>query len=361
MSLSIAFALVFSLYVLDQYMTTNSIDSFVDTKGKIVLTKNFLSSPNNADEKLIFIIGSSQVQSLNTTFIHNYLLEHSLNYTVYNFGQPADTPTERLKSIDTLIAKKPDVVVYGFSYRDFMSSSPSELQNAKIVKYLPDPSSAFKKISVTLNIPITAFDFLENPAKVTFDAIKFFSSISKRIFLPTSKSATNETNLWLLNQLNPGGYGVGKSVTNDTTFWPFPNANYRIPQRDTIILTDDELKNYYNRNAVADNRINSFDNNDNVAALEEIISKLQSHHIKLILFITPESRYFLNTLGDSDKKEFNLIIQNISSQYELEIYSLNDKYADLRVWKDLDHVAINDNVTIYNKDMSNHIIQELES
>lgn len=326
----IGFIVVALVYSLHQYVIQNYRYEFVDSNGKSIFVKNFFTENKQTDDNRVFIIGSSHVQSLNTTYIHDYLLKRNLNFSVYNFGTGSDDPVERSRIIDTMFLAKPKIIVYGISYRDFENPSLSNQQTLKTpLNYLPDPISLFKNLFLESKIPLTAFDFLRNPEGITLAAIDYF--------IPKKKS--NE----------------------EQTFYPFPNAPYKIGKNDTVVLTDYELNHYYERNPYLFTTIDSVDNNSDMLALEEIISKIKKNNVKFIIFTTPQSGYFLKTLTNSDRKNFELILNKIGSEFNLRIYQFNNNYTKLNIWKDPTHVAINDNVTIYNDNISQLILKELES
>ncbi len=109
------------------------------------------------------------------------------------------------------------------------------------------------------------------------------------------------------------------------------------------------------------NKISDYDKNVNVIALKEIITKLQQNGIKIIIFTTPQSKYYLNAMPSSGKTAFDTIIQNLEKDYKIKIYSLQDKYKDLNIWYDPQHVAIFNNTQIYSEDVAKVILGEINS
>ena len=72
------------------------------------------------DGKKIFIIGSSSVYAIDTTYINEQLALNEKNYQVYNLADMSDTPRKRLASIQNIISNEPDIVVYGLGMLEFV-------------------------------------------------------------------------------------------------------------------------------------------------------------------------------------------------------------------------------------------------
>lgn len=328
-AVTLAFLLVFLGYSLHEYVLSNMY-SFMDESGKTVLVKDFLQNTNNSTENRLFILGASHVQPLNTTFIQDDLFANHFNYTVYNLGKGSDTPARRLSDLDELISANPSFIAYGISYRDFGDAMPSGQQFKKPVAYLPDIEQMEKNVFLKLKIPSTTFSFMDNPQEITLEALHFLST----------------------KLLKPN--------TSSSSYYPWPNEPFEINRNYTSVLNNTQLALYYNTHPNEFYGISSVSDNENAIALEEIISKLQKHHIKIIIFTTPQSRYFLDTLSNPDKKNFNSILEKISTDCGIRIYQLNDNYTNLNVWNDPTHVTFGGNGTIYSNDISTIILGELE-
>ena len=85
--------------------------------------RRFYSQHFDSDSHKILILGSSHVGQLNTTLVNEIISQRHPNYVVYNLASAGDTPQKRLKSISQIISLKPDMILYGVSYRDFDISS----------------------------------------------------------------------------------------------------------------------------------------------------------------------------------------------------------------------------------------------
>jgi DNA repair photolyase len=102
------------------------------------------------------------------------------------------------------------------------------------------------------------------------------------------------------------------------------------------------------------------ENNQQVESLKKIIEKFQDNGIKVVIFITPLTEEYTKNLSDSTKKKFKKIIFEIEEQFSLKIYDLTNKYSELDVWHDLDHIAYNEKSMIYTKDLGKIIIFEID-
>jgi len=300
----------------------------------------FLKQHFNDSENRIFIIGSSQVKPLNTTYIQDYLSKNNLNYTVYNLGAGGDRPSDRIKSINMIISAKPKVIVYGIAYRDFVplistqsAFSPSTF--GKTSSPLPDlnmiSTDLFAKIGSSLNniIPLP-----ENPKLMTETAMKnAINKISERL-MHKKKSAI------------------------DLTFKPYPNAIFNVSKSD-IPKTDIELRDTFFVEGATFTGIGNVNTNPDLIAFEKIINILRQNHIKVIVFTPPQSRYYLDDMPSDERSQFNLLLNKTSQDLNMKIYPLWEKYADLQIWYDPQHVATYNNNPIFSQDISEIITKEI--
>ena len=94
--------------------------------------------------------------------------------------------------------------------------------------------------------------------------------------------------------------------------------------------------------------------------MKRIIDKLQKNDIKVILFLTPHSKVFLDYFPENERVAFQEIIDNISVTKEISIYSEMDRYSELNVWNDHTHLSVNNNTNFYSKDIAKFILDEIE-
>jgi hypothetical protein len=328
----IAFSILVMVDFSHYYLIQNDVKEFSKESDsqqpeKIIQTK-FLSQYFEPNQNKIFLIGSSQIKPLNTTHIQEQLSKNNQDFEVYNLGAGADSPQERLKNIDLLISSKPKIVVYGIAYRDFMDQSPLEQSETKPISLLPDPHDFFNEISTKL---FSSYDleFMENPKLVTL-------TILKSLKYNVNESIENKTN------------------ENNLLVRPYPNAFFNENTND-VPKNDADLRNAFFVEGVTFNKIGNYDKNVNVIAFKEIITKLQQNNIEIIIFITPQSKYYLDAMPSSAKVAFDTLIKNIEKDHKIKIYFLLDKYKDLDIWYNAQHVAIFNNTQIYSTDISNII------
>ena len=86
---------------------------------------------------------------------------------------------------------------------------------------------------------------------------------------------------------------------------------------------------------------------------------LEKNDIKLIIFTTPVSKYSLEGINEEDKENFNHILRNAGGNKTSNVYPLLDKYADFAIWYEPVHIAVNPEITIFNEDITNIILKEL--
>jgi hypothetical protein len=330
-----AFSILFIFDFFQSYSIQGTGFSKIDimTDPNTMMQIKFLSQHFDPNRNKIYLIGSSHLKPLNTTYIQGELLKNNQDFDVYNLALGTDSPKERLKSLDLLISSKPKIVVYGIAYRDFMDQFPSGQSENKPISILPDPHDFFNEIPKKL---FSNYDlgFMENPEFVTLTAVKILE-----------KQVDGE---------------IKKKTDEDILVRPYPNALFN-ESKSNVPKNDAELKNMFLVDGAIFNEIGDYNKNENFIALKEIITKLRQNNIKIIIFITPQSKYYLNAMPSSVKTVFDTLIQNLEKDSKVKIYSLQDKYKDLNIWYDPQHVAIFNNTQIYSKDLSKIILEGIDN
>jgi len=107
-----------------------------------------------------------------------------------------------------------------------------------------------------------------------------------------------------------------------------------------LIKSNDELKDLIKIDPPRQ-EIPSFSVNKDFYAMSEMIQKLQSNNIKVVLFSTPHSKLYFDSIPNASLENFNLILDKLRQSNNIEIYYLHDKYTNLNIWRDNEHVAKN--------------------
>ena len=269
----------------------------------------------NPEERKIFLVGSSHMGQLNTTHIIENVSQKFPNKTVYNLSFNRDKPEERIEDIDHIISHKPELVVYGISYRDFhYPKNPNESNLGEIFSLLlSDKNNELDEI---------------NPQFITIKSIKK-----------------------ILNQ-----FGIMKESTFELKNTPFHQIGYK----QTKIANDNELEKMILKSGASELFIRDYSENQQVIYLEKIIEKLQNHEIDIILITTPTHKMYRESISEESRKHFNPILEKISSNLGIKIVNYNEKYSDMNIWRDLSHIAYNQNAIIFSEDISKMIIKEIE-
>ena len=100
--------------------------------------------------------------------------------------------------------------------------------------------------------------------------------------------------------------------------------------------------------------------------------------MKLVFFGTPEFAVpTLDALHNSDHEILGVVttpdkktgrglkvessaIKKYSEKYDISIYFLHDEYMNSEIWRDSQHVAINNNTQIYTKDILEILLKEMK-
>lgn len=304
LSVLVAFVFIFSLLVtfLNQYSYSNT----------------FYSQHFDPKIKKVFLLGSSYVGYLNTTLINEKISDEHQDYIVYNLAYGDDHPRLRIATVNQIIATKPEAVFYGISYRDFANFDTRTL--------LPDPHQVFVNLGSNLG-----FDYLQefpNPIRASISVFQnALSSMGLRIA---------ETNFFEPN----------------TPFFSYPPGSSKIEN-----FT--EMKKLLPGYGLDTMQILPARQNQELSALETVVTDLQKHNIRVVVFATPVSRVYLDGLSEKQKDAFNSILGSLSTDTGVKIYNLTDKYADLPIWVELGHVAYNKNSAIYSRDVARMISDEI--
>jgi hypothetical protein len=309
--LSVILALGIFFVVINYLYNQQNINEYEDEK------KYFQSIPNT---KKIFILGSSHVNALNPFIIEKHLESNDLDYRVYNLGKVANKPQRQIDTIDLIISAKPDIVVYGIASRDFSDANTNEQIVKPVTTFFEPPNIADGLVTLMSKSGIAIFESDFSPKLITLKSLR----------------------------------GVAGTPT-DYMKAPFFRFDY---QRDFTTMPDKELRD----NALGyDQKVNiqSPTTNKDLIALKQIIEKLKQNDIKIIIFTTPQHKYYLDLVSDDEKESFNLILDDLQSSTDLQIYSFTDKYSDLDVWRNPTHIVVSKSESVYSDDISQLILGEI--
>ena len=282
--------------------------------------KNYYSSIKEIDHK-IFLVGGSHMSAINPFFIEEFLGENNEEYEVFNLSKMANRPLREIKNIDLLISAGPEIVVYGISARDFAAIQSINKPTVKSNQPLPDPSLFFKN---WLNIQNSELLILQpdfSPKLITLKELR------------------------------------GKIVNSqDYIKAPFFRFDYK---RDFNVMVDEKLQLQAIRDAKPV-EITSIDKNQDLLSLKKIITHLQENNIKIILFTTPQHKYFYDLVATSEKQAFEKIIVELEKSNNLEIYRFTEKYSDLEIWRNPTHIVVSKSASIFSDDIAKLILKELK-
>ena len=399
-----AFVIAFSsLYIInDWYRASND-----------PVKKWYIQYNEDPSKQRVIILGNSHVQVMNHTNIERYLSLHEKNYKIFIWFKHADRPTNRLSTIDEIIDLHPAIVMYGIGMGELnevdIDSGPiiDDQQQITSTKLLPDPHDLVKKFMDSYDIRGIDFLNFENPKITTLSIMKDVivriedqdlndneitvtnHSIIHPIFVQKNTNESPNTYLVpstiiLLSDNFDGTissqitYTDGSTSTMNLTQFRInqfvssykttvKDARVHTPENDirgrelmfSRIATDEEIKREiteYKQTGPLDIK----ESNSQVIAFEKIISKLREHNIRVIIFSTPENRLMLEGYRPSDVEDFNSIVQETAKKYGAEFYSLTDRYADLKIWSDSNHITTNPRGLIYSEDIAKMILGEFK-
>ncbi len=309
----IAFLISFFILLSFQNLSRSYVDLFY-------LQDQFYSKELDSKHP-IFIIGSSEAAVLNNTHINEYLKINGYNYDVYNLSLPSDQPSTRLQTIEKIIRLKPEFVFYGVGFRDFANQfTLIQQKQPKPDSPLPDPQNEFDRFLENIN---SHFDIVKSPKFITEKVLDtIINNISGK------KKQTNEL-----------------KTQPKTPFYHYTIEHEKIDQK---IGTTEPI-----------GLIDPPDTNDEVIAMKEIIKKLKDNNVKVVIFTTPYAKVFFENLSENNKSTFEIIIKDLAKEYSVPTYQFHDRYVDLNIWNNYNHIAMSPEAIIFTNDVEKMILQEV--
>jgi hypothetical protein len=256
------------------------------------------------------------------------LKKNHQDYAVYNLLIGGERISDRTKTIDMMIRAKPDIVVLGIAADDF--SDRRVLRNTESLieqKYLPDLSEYSSEILSSLG-SFFNHEGIEHPRWLVG---QFLFTINEKF--------------------NPSNNKQQSITSSKSPFVQIVNSEREITDKNKLKAP---LYNEFGK------VLDPIDN-EQLVQFNEILKKLKASNIKIIIFTTPYSRVYLDSVPSSNVENFNLILEQISDEFDIEIYSLTDKYADLNIWNDYQHLVLSNESIIYSDDVAKIILSEIKS
>jgi hypothetical protein len=309
--LAVTFSFIFTLsiffIIFNQFSTEN-----INFKDHLFFNQEF--DPKN---KKIFLLGSSHTGQINSTLVQNNISNIDENLIVYNLAYNGDTPKKRTEQINQIISLQPSLIFYGVSYRDFGTNNIEQKSPLEINNFLSDSLNQIFNIDKI------------NPKLITLEAIR-------DIFSSTNIFPQKGSRIYLENQ-------------------PF----FSYDRSQMIIVSDKELKKQQKTTQIPN--IEEKDLNEQFQYFKKFLQEMKNNEIEVVVFTTPVQKYYLENIQDKDKKEFQLMLNEIVKENNSKMYEFSDKYADLQIWYNLSHVSYNKKAMIYSEGISEMIISEFKN
>jgi len=315
--ISVLIALTFSFlifYTFHEFFPTQKVSDIKDHP--------FFAENKNSDSKKILLLGGSGAAQLDSTMINQLLSKDYENHIFYNLAYNADTPKQRYKSINETIMLKPQLVLYGITYFDlngfYWVSTEKNTQPLPNIELNPAALLSYDDPFLEINPKETTLNFIRE----SFGDTGFFPEKADRFQLENA---------------------------------PFSFFD----EYQTIIADDNNLKKIRAESVKTHVNQNEAITKEQVRHLKEIIELLQNNDIKVIIFVLPQQKYFLDLIPEDDKAIFYASLEEIKSEFNVKIYDLSDDYADLNIWMDHNHVAYNKKSMIFSDDIYKIISKEM--
>tara|TARA_Y100000590_G_scaffold111755_1_gene127423 strand:+ start:579 stop:1505 length:927 start_codon:yes stop_codon:yes gene_type:complete len=264
---------------------------------------------DNLKKEKIFLLGSSTVYSVNSTLLNHHFIKNEINYEFFNLADMADTPKKRIHSLSNIISNEPNIVIYGLDIANFRVENKHPISPEEIILH---PQNFF----------LYHFDDFMEPIRDKIPGSpKDRSLLTLKYFL----------------------------------FGPQPHHHPFINFYETSVTPMNELKQNFSN--YTPQKLDLSNNNEEITSLKKIMNELKKNNIKLIIFSAPK---LINEVSDNDIRYFKQTLLNYSQEYDIPVYFLHDEYMDLEIWRDSQHVAINNDTQIYTKDILEILLKEMK-
>ena len=315
--ISILIALTFSFLLFYTFH-----EFFPPKKASDINDHPFFAENENSDSKKILLLGGSGAAQLNATVINQSLKKDYENHVFYNLAYNADTPKQRYKSLNETIMLKPQLVLYGITYFGlngfYWENTEKDTQPLPTIELNPTALLSRNDPFLEINPKATTLNFIRE----SFSDTSFFPAKADRFQLENA---------------------------------PFSFFD----DYQTIIADDNDLKK------ISSDRVEEIVEQDEsvkkeqMSYLKKIIKSLQNNDAKVIIFVLPQQKYFLDLVPENDKAIFYASLEEIKNEFDIKIYDLSDDYGDLNIWMDHNHIAYNKKSMIFSDDIYKIIIKEM--
>jgi hypothetical protein len=308
---STAFAIAFIIFFI-------TMDQLSRPQGGYIRPVEFYSQSFDPIEKKIFILGSSHAGSINATHINQYFSQRGLDHWhVYNLAKPADLPLNRLSELDRIISAKPSVVLYVVGMRDFEKSA-----NQNNLADIPNPIESIKEIASPTQFIDYDFNEIRNPKLITL-----------RTILSGVLGEDGEVKDW---------------YDPDSPFYPIKK------KENAAIIEDAALRKQ-------SEKVSDFMGIDPSSAepLRKIIRSLEQENTKVVLVTSPYNKWYLSNVPDNHEDDFINLTQDISAEFGIPLHVFFDRYANLDVWREIEHVSTSQDALIFSDDVAEVLLSEI--
>lgn len=323
------------------------IDDWVDGTKNIQVSNEFLVPQTDSNKTKVFLVGSSRMMMLDAFFIDEYILKNDKEVDVYNQGLSSDIPTRRLSILDKMISLEPKFVFIGVDIWNYLqggsykSSSPNSFSASyRCSNKLPEIQQIVNDLIPTQNqffgLKLSNFD---NPKLTT---LKLLSGALPDSFRQSKDDA------------QPDDFVASLASLGEKQSWSFDNPDWRTLADDTLIQRE------INERGLIEGYSGIFNPNSNQAkALREIIETLQDNDIKVVLFTAPLNKFTYALASPCGIQDFEAFMENLSTDYNIKWYSFHDKYSNLNVWRDSQHIVWGKDGLGFSEDVAKMILKEI--
>ena len=301
----------------------------------------FNSQDFDPNKKKIYLIGSSQVGRLNATYIEEQVSQTKASFVIYNLATNGDEPLKRINLVQEIIDSKPVMVVYGISFLDVI-----------------DELRGLGAMIIIKQDPVTDVIGADKPNSILPDPEKFFHKwMNDQTIIDFTNFDISQKNILKI-------WGLSTEQSRDSVFklnspdTPFIKYTKRLNK----IIDEKEMKESLNDFQNYGRIFTGYKEGKDVDAMtiKKIITTLKKNNIEVILFSVPIPRGYLDKIDNSDIEIFESVLKEISDEFEVKVYHLYNKYADMDIWYDPIHISMDKTAIGFSSDIAEIILAEIK-
>ena len=267
----------------------------------IEIQQEYLENIPNDSEK-IFIIGNSRTLAIDPERVQKTI--EGSGYEVYNISIGGTGFIERSKVLNLIIDSHPKIIVLGLSGDDFSD-------DIRKINIKNEQNNHFQFFSLITE----DFPFLASPRY-------YFVNLFTSNFNEISKIK-------------------GEQLDSKLPFFIKSDSDYDVIPNHKLKLENDRVIP----------QVIPLERNSKLKIIEDFIDTLIKNDIHVVVITNPFSRIWIDNTTIGNKENFNEILNYFAESKNIQVVNLTEKYADMEIWRDPQHIAFGEPSNVYTDDV----------